>query len=193
MRLAKCLTDSLYDDGTISDDEKEIVQFGFESIGGNLLGIIVTLIVGICFKQVLDALFLWLLLFPLRKNAGGFHAETKSRCFLVSVIMLIITFSLYTVPDHTVLFYSLSSIIAGSFIWVLAPVGNLTKELDRVEHKVYRIRSRIILGIEGMILILAIYFHWDAVIRSISMTFTIVNFSLLMGLLKLMVRNRFIQ
>ena len=34
-------------EGIISDEEKEIVRFGLESLEGNLLGIILTLIIGI--------------------------------------------------------------------------------------------------------------------------------------------------
>jgi len=36
-------------------------------IGRNLLGIGLTLIVGMCFRQVREAILLWWLLFPLRK------------------------------------------------------------------------------------------------------------------------------
>lgn len=39
--------DSLSKEGIISDEEKEIVRFGLESLEGNLLGIILTLIIGI--------------------------------------------------------------------------------------------------------------------------------------------------
>lgn len=41
------MADSLSKEGIISDEEKEIVRFGLESLEGNLLGIILTLIIGI--------------------------------------------------------------------------------------------------------------------------------------------------
>lgn len=72
LMLADRMADSLSKEGIIADEEKGIVQFGLESQEGNLLGIVLTLAVGFCFNLVGDALLLWLLLFPLRKNAGGF-------------------------------------------------------------------------------------------------------------------------
>ena len=79
--LAERMVDSLSKEGIIADEEREIVRFGLESLEGNMLGIVLTLTVGICFKRVEEAMLLWLWLFPLRKNAGGYHAETKGKCF----------------------------------------------------------------------------------------------------------------
>lgn len=45
------MADSLSKEGIISDEEKEIVRFGLESLEGNLLGIILTLIIGIFFSK----------------------------------------------------------------------------------------------------------------------------------------------
>lgn len=81
--LADRIADFLFKGGNITDEEKEIICFGLESLEGNLLGIGLTLIVGICFRQVREAILLWWLLFPLRKNAGGYHAKTKTKCMLI--------------------------------------------------------------------------------------------------------------
>lgn len=87
--LADRIADFLFKGGNITDEEKEIICFGLESLEGNLLGIGLTLIVGMCFRQVREAILLWWLLFPLRKNAGGYHAKTKTKCMLISLIIII--------------------------------------------------------------------------------------------------------
>lgn len=184
------MTDSLSKGGIIADEEREIVRFGLESLGGNLLGIGLTLAVGICFKQIGEALILWLLLFPLRKNAGGYHAATKTRCLFVSAVILIITFMFFAVFEHKMIFYGICAMIAGCVIWVLAPVDNPSKKLDAVEYKVYRRRTRISLGIEGAIFILALCFQWEHVTKSITITYVIVSISLLVGLLNLSVASK---
>ena len=48
--LADRIADFLFKGGNITDEEKEIICFGLESLEGNLLGIGLTLIVGICFR-----------------------------------------------------------------------------------------------------------------------------------------------
>ncbi len=184
MKLAERLINTFSQEGIISDEEREIVQFGLESIEGNLVGVFLTLVVGILFKHTKDALFLYLLLFPLRKSAGGFHATTKARCFITSAIVLGISFAFFSVFDHAAIFYWICVIVLGCIIWILAPVDNPSKKFDAVDQSVYRMRSRVVLGVESIIFVIAFHFKWETVIRSVSMTFFIVSISLLMGILK---------
>ena len=114
------MVDSLSKEGIIADEEREIVRFGLESLEGNMLGIVLTLTVGICFKRVEEAMLLWLWLFPLRKNAGGYHAETKGKCFFISAAMLIAAFVLFTVFEHTIVFYMICNTVAGCVIWIVS-------------------------------------------------------------------------
>ncbi|MCM1410151.1 MAG: accessory gene regulator B family protein [Lachnospiraceae bacterium] len=188
--LADRIADSLYKEGIIADEEREIIRFGLESLEGNLQGVVLTLTVGICFKQVEEALLLWLLLFPLRKNAGGYHAATKTRCLLVSTTMLIIVFMFSAVFEYAMIFYGICTMAAGCVIWILAPVDNFSKKLDAVEYKVYRRRTRIALGVEGAIFVLALSFKWEMVVRSICMTLFIACVSLLVGVTKLVICNK---
>ena len=185
------MADSLSKEGIITEEEREVVCFGLESLEGNLLGIVLTLTVGICFKQVAEAILLWLWLFPLRKNAGGYHAATKVRCFFISAVMLIVSFVLFTVFEHTIAFYGICAMVAWCVIWTLAPVDNPVKELDVLEHKVYQRRTRIALGLEGVMLGVALFCKWEMAVRSICMTFFIVTISLLMGIIELTIYNKF--
>ena len=188
--LAERMADSLSKEGIIVDEEREIVRFGLESLEGNMLGIVLTLTVGICFKQVKEAMFLWLWLFPLRKNAGGYHATTKVKCFFISAVMLILAFVLFTVFENTMVFYGICATVAGCAIWALAPVDNLVKRLDVLEHRIYQKRTRIVLGLEEVMFGVALFCKWEMVVRSIGMTFFIVTISLFMGTIKLKIYNK---
>lgn len=165
-----------------TDEERQIICFGLESLEGNLLGIVLTVTIGIGFKQVGEALLLWLLLFPLRKNAGGYHAATKTRCLFVSAVILIIAFMFLAVVEGTMIIYGVCAMVAGCVIWFLAPVDNLSKKLDAVECKVYRRRTRIVLGVEGAIFILALCLKWALVAKMITIAYLIVSICLFMGL-----------
>lgn len=191
MRLTDRLANSLFSEGIISDEDKEIVRFGLESMEGNLLGIILTLTVGLIFRHIGDAILLWLWLFPLRKNAGGFHAATRTKCLIMSAVMLVISFAVFVTGEHAITFYGVSAIVAGCIIYILAPIDNQSKELDMCEHREYRRRSRLILAAEGIIYVLAMYFQWKLVLRSMGMAFFIVSLSLFMGAIKSPKRNGF--
>lgn len=172
--LVERLTDFLEKEEIISDEEKEIVQFGLESLGGNLLGIILTLVVGVCFQQVREALLLWFLLFPLRKNAGGFHAKTKVRCFLSSTVTIIVSMVCIQQIRWTETENILITVISAVVIWIMAPVENGNKRLDSVEYRVYRQRTRKILLLEVLLFVLSLTFGWEDLVIVITMVFSIV-------------------
>ncbi len=74
--------------------------------------------------------------------------------------------------------------VFGGVIWRLAPVDSIAKELDSIERKVYRMRSRIVLGAEGIFFVIGFCFRWKIVMRSVTMSFLVVGISLLIGMLK---------
>ena len=188
--LVERLTDFLEKEEIISDEEKEIVQFGLESLGGNLLGIILTLVVGVCFQQVREALLLWFLLFPLRKNAGGFHAKTKVRCFLSSNVTIIVSMVCIQQIRWTETENILITVISAVVIWIMAPVENGNKRLDSVEYRVYRQRTRKILLLEVLLFVLSLTFGWEDLVIVITMVFSIVCVVLVTGKVKMLKDRR---
>ncbi len=184
MKLAEYLTNSFSREGIISEEDKEIVQFGLESLLGNLLGIVLIVVIGNGFGHILEAIFLWIFWFILRKNAGGFHAETKIGCLLISIVILIVAFILFAISEHTMTFYLLYGMSTGCVIWLMAPVDNSTKQLDMIEHKVYQRRCRIILTLEEVLLLVALRCSIDEIMKSIAMALFVVSISLVLGKLK---------
>ena len=59
-----------------------------------------------------------------------------------------------------------------------------------VECKVYRRRTRIVLGTESVIFIFALLFKWEITIRSVCMAFSMVAISLLTGTVELAISNK---
>ncbi len=182
--IAERITDSLLKEGIITDEERQIVRFGLESLGGDLLGVVMALTIGFCYKRVLEAVFLWFFLFPLRKNAGGYHATTKRKCFMMSALILNISFICFGIHDYAVEIYILLAVISMIIICCLAPMDNLSKKLEVIEQKIYRIRSRVVMVIELTIFVIAIWFEYEVLVRSISMVLFIVSFSLIMGYIR---------
>ena len=179
--LSKKLTNFLYNEKIISDADKEVVEFGIESLIGNLLGFMMTLGVGFLFKQFVDALILWIMLFPLRKTVGGYHASSRCSCFFSSLAMLILSAAIFTRYGDGIMIYVICSIITSSMVWLFAPVENFSKKLDQVEYKVYKVRSRKIVIVEVCMLAAALLCQWLCVARGIGMAFFITSISILAG------------
>lgn len=190
MRIEKKLAGMLLKDGIILSEEVGIVEYGLENLGSSLLGMSITLLIGYCFDFLWGSFLLWILIVPLRKNAGGFHAETKARCLLFSSAMLltsIICFGQIKWSEAVYIGVAVCSFLA---VFFMAPVGNDNKHLDQAECRVYRRRTRIILSLEGGLFAAALAFKWEILISVVPMAFFIVGAALAAGRIKLRICRR---
>ena len=185
LRFSAYLTEKFLTDNVISLDEVKIVKDGLESIGSNLLGFLVTLVIGGILGFFSEGFILWILVFPLRKNAGGFHADTKGRCFLISIVVLMLSFALLLYVKIPKIVCLLITTILFLAIFVMAPVGNHNKVLDGLEQKVYKKRTRITLAIEGVLFVSSFILGWETICILIMVGFAIVGISLIAGRIKL--------
>lgn len=190
MRIATALTESLYRNGHIDLDEKEIIHYGLSHMELNLYSLFVTLSVGVLFGKLFVALLLFLLLFPLRKNAGGFHAETRQRCFIISSLIVVLAFFLFDIMKWSRNNLCFIIILSYIVIYYMAPVACLNKPLDISEEKVYRKRTRIILALEGTLVPWAYYLDSVDVLHGISMSCSIAAILLIAGRIKLAITNK---
>ncbi|MCM1091393.1 MAG: accessory gene regulator B family protein [Muribaculum sp.] len=172
-------------DGIISSDEVEIVEYGLENLGSSMLGMLITLAIGFCFDYLLGSFLLWLLVFPLRKHAGGFHASTKGRCLLFSSAILLVSMVCFVQIGCSGGGYIMIAVFFFLVIFLMAPVENDSKPLDQTEYRVYRKRTRVILSVEAMLFIVAIVFAWKELVVAITIDFFIVGVSLMAGRIKL--------
>ena len=182
---SKFIAKKLLDSKIISVEEVEIVQYGLEAIVSNFTGLAITLAIGSCFGYTGESIILWLLLFLLRKNAGGYHAETRKKCIFCSTVILIVSFILYTQINWFQYISLEISILLASIIFFMAPVESANMRLDMTEKIVYRKRTRIVLLVQILILFVSILLSWERMIEMISICFFVVGVSLLIGKLKL--------
>lgn len=185
MKIEKTLAEMLLKDEIISSEEVEIVEYGLENFGSSLLGMSVTLIIGCCFGFLRGSFLLWLLVFPLRKNAGGFHAETKGKCLLFSSAVLLASIICFVDARWSITGYILVAAFFFIVIFFMAPVENGNKHLDQTEYLVYRKRARIILVLEGALFVMAARFRWNELVTVVTIDFFIVGVSLAAGRMKL--------
>lgn len=102
------------------------------------------LIIGWIFGVVPEIAVFMATYIPLRSFAGGYHAKTPIRCYIFSVILLIIVSSCmkYIFIAEWVYYAILAT--AALVVLILAPVEDKNKPLDETEHKVYKRRTMLI-------------------------------------------------
>ena len=134
--------------GNVDEEDKEIYLFGFYQGLIFLLNLVTALLTGIILDMFLESVLFLICFIPLRIFAGGYHAKTQFRCYVMStvttvILLYLIAFLQKNMGVEAIALY----IIPTSIIWKLAPVQDKNKPLDLDEQKKYRKRVHSLLFI----------------------------------------------
>lgn len=154
---AQKITDRLCSQDIIEDADKELYVYGFNMLLTVSLNIISTIIIGLLFGMVFESIAFLVAYIPLRSYAGGYHARTPLRCYIISLLLIVlILLTLNLIGESVLALFILSGI--GTIICVtMSPVEDANKPLDEIEKQEYRKRTLVILSIEMIIFIISIF------------------------------------
>ena len=142
-RLSEKFAEKLVSAGIISEADTDVYVYGFFQAVMLLFNVVTTLLLGITFQLLIPCILLNLAYIPIRISAGGHHADSPLKCYIHSTIMIAVL------------------LISSVVIWIFAPLETENNPLDEVEQHVYRKRTRIILVIEIVIVLLCLIFSKD--------------------------------
>lgn len=170
--------------GIVNNDNREIYLFGANQLLMLLINLISMIFIGILFHQTAQCLLYMALFIPLRSYSGGYHACSSRRCYVYS--MLCITMAMVIIKIDLLDTVTLSCItaICGAIIFKLAPVEDCNKPLDDVEIIHYRVRSQVVLVIEGLFLIASLTLKWKTGVVCTTLAFLTLCLMLVFGTIK---------
>ena len=123
-KLAQGTAERLAAHGIIRKEDTAIYRYGLEAIYSSLLELLSILILAAVVGNFWQTLLFFAAFIPLRLYAGGYHASTRWRCFLTSlVVYAAFTIVLEIVP--TAWFVPLAFIgdaVSLMIVWLFAPV-----------------------------------------------------------------------
>lgn len=128
------------------EDEKEEIRYGLELILLKALFWCLVTATGIIMGCFWECVIYNLMFFLLRSYAGGYHASTRTRCLIQSVITVIIALTAIKVCRESVCGTAILTAIAlvcGVAVWRLAPVDTENRQLDTDEIRRFRNKARI--------------------------------------------------
>ena len=74
---------------TFSKEEKEeIIRYGLDRIKSICTMTFVTLLMGCIFQVFFQSIIFLVCFIALRKYAGGYHADTQNRCYVISTAII---------------------------------------------------------------------------------------------------------
>lgn len=188
-KLSEQITGNLENKETIQSEDRELYRYGFEQGLTMLLNLVTTLVIGLLFGKLLEVCLFMAAYIPLRSYAGGYHAKTPFRCYLLSIVILtaVMLFMKYLALDNIV--YCLMILVSGAVILILSPVEDKNKPLDDSELKVYKNRASSILLIEMIAFIVSKLLNLQSVFIAICYAMLILSILLVVGKMKNKMKN----
>lgn len=178
------LTQKMVDHGTIDKADESIYLFGLHQGIMLFLNIITTIIIGALFNMLWESIFLMAAYIPVRSYAGGYHARTELRCYMISIFLLMVMLWMVHILYENIYILLAMFLLAACTIYMLSPIADENKPLDELEVVVYRKRARILLGIEGILFVFFIAFHFNIAASCIAVALFGLTFMLWIGVVK---------
>lgn len=175
------IVNKLANNGNIVEEDKEIYAFGLRQGMIITANIITTLIIGTLLKMVWQTILFMILYIPLRSFAGGYHARTQFRCYILSVILIMAVLLVIKYVFIANFVSLLAALVSGVIIYITAPVGDINKPLDDIEIIVYKKWTRIILIIELCMMPIMMWLGFNQALICVSMSLTVLSCLLVMG------------
>lgn len=177
----KKFSDGLVLQISADEEEQEILQYGLHHSFIIIMDFLSILICGIFWNELVFSLLLFLCLFLLRPYAGGYHADTENRCYLISVGIVnlaIVGVKYINLPVGWMLLLYLCSF---GVIWKNAPLENPINPLETAEKQKYSRKAKQILIGYSLIAGIGINFQNDMLYNPVFYGILIAAISILAG------------
>lgn len=188
-KWAERITNRLLKKQIIEQESVDIYKYGVYQLLTNLMNAITTILLGLVFGEVLISIIFVLAFMVLRIYAGGYHASTAFRCYLLTVGAITLTLlatKYIELPTGAIL---VLLILSSSTIVMLAPVENRNKGLDNIEQVIYQKRALIVWGIESICALVMLLVGAKKLLLCITMSYCISAISLIAGKVDIEIQN----
>ncbi len=154
--ISKMIADTLDANGVIQNEDIDICKYGLDIFISSALEIISILIIALIGGNFVETFLFFAAFIPLRVYAGGYHADTRLKCYLISlgvyaffsVIMNILPKEIFVALNIILSTFSLIVVFAK------APVVHENKAMNYIELEHYRKFSIRICLVETLIVLL---------------------------------------
>lgn len=171
--------------GQLQEINEAVLRYGCELILTSVVGLVILISLSFLIGHPFAWLFFLISFVPHRTSAGGYHADTHTRCYIITSAMFLLgTMAAYGLEWNRYT-YPVVSLLSGILIFSLAPLEAKNKPLSAARFRSNRIRSLIVASTN--IIISVIISVLNLVSEEVNMYFAGIFFaasSLIMGKIK---------
>lgn len=139
-----------------SQEECVIIQYGLHQGFLIMFNVLTAIICGVLWMELPFVVLLFLGNFFLRPYAGGYHADTELRCYMISTVVInIAVWARKTITASNMALLGMW-VVTTLFIWIYTPVENPVHCLDEDAREKYAKNTREILLLYGIVMLLGI-------------------------------------
>ncbi|MCI9086803.1 MAG: accessory gene regulator B family protein [Clostridia bacterium] len=139
-KLSNSLSGALVQNNIISADREKQCQYGLELMMSSVAEILFVILLSAFLGNFVQTLIFFMGFIPLRIYAGGYHADTRLRCFLILLIIYaIFTVLLYLLPleIYQYIVYG-ATVFTIIIVSAMAPLVHSRKNMNDKEIKAFR-------------------------------------------------------
>lgn len=191
--ISYMVANELGSQGIIQREDVDKCKYGLEVMLSSLLEILSILLFSVFVGNFFETVLLFVAFIPLRIYAGGYHANTKLKCYFISVaVYLVFTIIIYTLPQELYwLINMICTIFSSIIVFAVAPIVHSNKLINAIEKKYYRKFSTIIVVTEtAIILVLSIFFPIRIIGISLALGQVFVSLSMVAAIVKKRLCNK---
>lgn len=169
----------------MNDEQSAIVRYGLEMIILKSLFFIGAMAIGVLMHSFWECGIFFLFFSILRSYAGGYHAKTRRRCFVQSMLtflIVLVTLKCAEVMPHMSIVIVVLAIISAIVLWLISPVDCKNKQLETDEKIVFQKKTRVCLCIEMIIAIIAVTIGYCGISHAVMLAHIVEGILATMGL-----------
>ena len=189
-KLSAKLARNLISIGKLQNVSESVLCYGCELILTSVIGLLLLIILSLLIHRPLAWIFFVISFAPHRTSAGGYHADTHTRCYMVTSTMFLVGTSIAYGITWSRYSYLLISFFSALLVSLLAPVAATNKPLSPKRHKTNRIRSLLLAIFNMLLAILLLIVNTEY--RAANMYYSGILFaaiSLIIGKIKLLLKG----
>lgn len=139
-KITDAISGSLLDNGFISEEDRALCKYGIEMFIICVLELGSVLLIAAVVGNFPETVIYFVGFIPIRMYAGGYHADTRLRCFII----LLLSYALFSVINRNALPAAFSVAAAAAAllnlvnVWMWAPLPHENKRINEAEKSRYR-------------------------------------------------------
>lgn len=180
-KVAKVLADYVIRKGMVDEEDRNIYEYGFTLTAEIGLFVLFCLFMALYLHMSMEGILFFIIFAPLRSYAGGLHLEKYHSCFALScltfsAILLVVRYIQIPIWLSLIALFVLEAIV-----YTLYPVENVNRKVDKEEEKYFEKKLNLYLLLDMMIAVVCIILKNASALLLITVTFSVVVITMLMG------------